>query len=64
MCQGSALMDTPAVWPWVEVETKGSFFFFLVFLGPHLWHMEDPRLGVESELLLPAYATAMATPDP
>ena len=21
-----------------------------VFLGPHLWHMEVPRLGVESEL--------------
>ena len=26
--------------------------------------MEVPRLGVESELLLPAYATATATPDP
>ena len=28
------------------------FFFFrrLVFLGPHLWHMEVPRLGVQSEL--------------
>ena len=26
------------------------FFFFLVFLGPHLWQMEVPRLGVESEL--------------
>ena len=28
------------------------FFFFLsfVFLGPHLWHMEGPRLGFESEL--------------
>jgi len=23
---------------------------FLSFLGPHLWHMEVPRLGVESEL--------------
>ena len=22
------------------------FFFFLVFLGPHPWHMEVPRLGV------------------
>ena len=33
-----------------------SFFFpsflsfFLVFLGPHLWHMDIPRLGVESQL--------------
>ena len=26
------------------------FFFFLVFLGPHPWHMEVPGLGVESEL--------------
>ena len=25
-------------------------FFFLVFLGPHLWHIEVPRQGVESEL--------------
>ena len=28
------------------------------FLGPHLWHMEVPRLGVEWELQLPACATA------
>ena len=26
------------------------FFFFFVFLGPHLCHMEVPRLGVGSEL--------------
>ena len=26
--------------------------------------MEVPRLGVELELLLPAYTTATATPDP
>ena len=23
--------------------------FFLVFLGPHLWHMEVSRLGVQLE---------------
>ena len=40
------------------------FFFFSVFLGPHLWHMEVPRLGVKSEPRLPAYATATATWDP
>uniref|UniRef100_A0A8D1DAL5 Uncharacterized protein n=1 Tax=Sus scrofa TaxID=9823 RepID=A0A8D1DAL5_PIG len=40
------------------------FFFFFCFLGPLLWHMEVPRLGVESELQLPAYTTATATPDP
>ena len=38
-------------------------FFFFVFLGPHLWHMEVPRLGVESELQLPAYTTAPAPQD-
>ena len=26
------------------------FFVFLPFLGPLPWHMEVPRLGVESEL--------------
>ena len=44
------------------------FFVFLFcvvcFLGPHLQHMEVPRLGVELELQLLAYATATATPDP
>ena len=34
------------------------------FLGLHLQHMEVPRLRVESELQLPAYATAIATEDP
>ena len=38
--------------------------FFCLFLGLHPWHMEIPRLGVESELQLPAYATAMAMWDP
>ena len=32
-------------------------------LGPYLWHMEVPRLGVELTLQLPAYATAIATAD-
>ena len=26
------------------------FFFLVIFLGPHLWHMEVPRLGAELEL--------------
>ena len=30
-------------------------FIYLCFLGPHLQHMEVPKLGVESELQLPAY---------
>ena len=36
---------------------------FFLFLGPHPWHMEVPRLGVELELQLLAYNTATATPD-
>ena len=35
-----------------------------VHLGPHPQHVEVPRPGVESELQLPAYSTATATPDP
>ena len=31
---------------------------FLVFLGPHPWHVGVPRLRVELELWLLAYATA------
>uniref|UniRef100_A0A8D1Q5Y1 Uncharacterized protein n=1 Tax=Sus scrofa TaxID=9823 RepID=A0A8D1Q5Y1_PIG len=44
-----------------------SYFYettlFLVFLGPYPQHMEVPRLGVESELQLPAYPTGTAMPD-
>ena len=40
------------------------FVFCFCFLGLHLWHMEVPRLGVESELQLLAFATATATQDP
>ena len=35
----------------------------VVFLGLHPWHMEVPRLGVESELQLPASTTATVTQD-
>ena len=31
--------------------------FYFLFLGPHLQHIEVPRLGVKSELQLPAYTT-------
>ena len=40
-----------------------THYFFFFFLGLHLWHMEVPWLGVESELQLPAFATAIAMPD-
>ena len=47
----------PLIWP-LGLELPGLsntfsfflFFFFLVFLGPHLWHIEVPRLGVELKL--------------
>ena len=40
------------------------FFFLLCFLESHPWCMETPRLGIESELQLPAYTTATAISDP
>ena len=43
-----------------KTQVMEQFFFFL---GPYLQLMEVPRLGVESELQLLAYATAIATPD-
>ena len=49
-----------------EFITLAELAFFwggVVFLGPHLWHMEVPRPGVKSELQLRAYATATATQD-
>ena len=39
-------------------------FFFPLFLGLWLWHMEVPRLGVESELQSPACTTATVLRDP
>ena len=39
-------------------------FFFFVFSGLHLRHIEVPGLGVPSELYPLAYTTATATPDP
>ena len=36
---------------------------FFCFLGPHLQHMEVPRLGTKSELQLPDYTKATAMSD-
>ena len=41
-----------------------SSSLFSFFLGPHLWHIEIPRLGVELQLQLLAYALVTALPDP
>ena len=35
--------------------SMNTLLLFFFFLGMHLWHMEVPRLGVESELQLLAY---------
>ena len=59
------------VLPWVSLRkphlNKNSNsipYFFFFFLGLNPLHVELPRLGVESELQLPAYNTATATRDP
>ena len=46
-----------------DIEHLFMYLFFFSFLGQHLWHKEFPRLGVELEMKLPAYATATATWD-
>ena len=48
----------------VQLMGFGGLFVCVCFLGPHLRHMEVPRLGVESELQLPAYTLATAMQDP
>ena len=45
-----------------ELRFRVFLFLSVVFLGPHSQHMEVPRLGVELELLLLAYAIAMLDP--
>ena len=45
-------------------DLNSILFYFFGFFGLHPWHMEVPRLGVQSELQLLAYITATAMPDP
>ena len=40
-----------------------AFCFCFCFLGSHLQHTESPRRGVELELQLQVYTTAIAMPD-
>ena len=42
----------------------GNIGLYLTYFFIAVWHMEVPRLGVKSELQLPAYVTAIAMPDP
>ena len=58
----------------ISYESSGYFFcwwwlssyfsFIFSFLGSQQQLMEIPRLGVKSELQLPAYTTATVMPDP
>ena len=50
---------------WVYLKCSSTFLFFSFFFsGPQVQYMEVPRLGIKSEIQLPAYTTAMAMPDP
>ena len=59
----ASLRNQIIFWDW-----KFQFFIFILFvycfLGPHLQHMEVPRLGSALELLLPVYTTATGMQDP
>ena len=48
----------------MEKHARVLFSLRFYFLGPHLQHVEGPRLGAAQELQLPAYGTATATWDP
>ena len=43
-----------------QKSSRFFLFFIFAFLGLHLQHTEFPRLGVQSELQLPAYIIATA----
>ena len=58
-------MRRPSKGASIQLSAKYVFFYFIysfiyIFIGSHPWHMEVPRPGVKSELLLLAYATATA----
>ena len=47
----------------LRIVNSSCVFVCFCFLEPYSRHMEVSRLGVESELQLPAYITTTATPD-
>ena len=51
---GVRVVPSPTVGRLVD-SSDLAFYLFFVFVGPHPWHMEVPRLGVESELQLLVY---------
>ena len=60
---GSGLRSEPRQMQ-TETLVPSSDLPFCFFLELHPQHMEVPRLGVKSELELPAYTTATATWNP
>ena len=61
-------MQNCLIWLSLLLRLKQIWFYFiclLIFcsLGSHLWHLEVPRLGVESELQVLAYTPAIAMKD-
>ena len=60
--QSSKDSNRSSVGPQTTITANRDFFLLLLlfdcFLGPHLQHMELPRLGGRLELQLPAYTTA------
>ena len=65
--QTCLLMGTSRVLNPLSHNGNSYMTFYLLFvyclLGPHLQHMEVPRLGVALELQLPAYTSVTAVPD-
>ena len=62
--QNCVLIDISRVaYHWATMGIPINNFIFSCFLGLQLWHTEVPRLGVESELQLLAYATATPVED-
>ena len=59
---GVELRGNSGVYIFEELPNFLFIFFIFCFLGLHLWLMEVPGLGVESELHLLAYAAATAMP--
>ena len=62
-CSGFKCKKAQEVHWQFQIPRSNFFFFFLLFRATPM-HMEVPRLGVQSELQLPAYTTVPATLDP
>ena len=61
ICTWALTFTMKEKWEFGEDLNRQNFIY--LFLGPRLWHVEAPRLGIELELHLLAYTTATAMPD-